>query len=121
MLNPTVSITVLAFYIGFVILFRFISKIGFAIDIKKYDSKNRVGLLVLGIVVTIVPFILIWNPLFVGMSVVELVTLSFLFAGLFRILLVFHLRVLHKSSKKISALNWQNVMMPYGRDSRRME
>lgn len=103
MSNPALSITVLAFYIGFVILFRSISTIGFAIDIKKYGSKNWVGLLVLGIVGTIVSFILLWNPLFAGMSVVVLVALSFLFTGLFSILLGFQLRTLHKSSKKISA------------------
>ena len=103
LLNPALSLTVLAFYIGFVILFRSISTIGFAIDVKKYGSKNWGGLLVLGIIGTIVSFILIWNPLFAGLSVVILVALSFLFAGLFSILLAFQLRKLHKSSKRISA------------------
>ncbi|MCB0468756.1 MAG: DUF308 domain-containing protein [Aequorivita sp.] len=103
LLNPALSLTVLAFYIGFVILFRSISTIGFAIDVKKYGSKNWGGLLVLGIIGTIVSFILIWNPLFAGLSVVILVALSFLFAVLFSILLAFQLRKLHKSSKRISA------------------
>jgi uncharacterized membrane protein HdeD (DUF308 family) len=103
LLNPALSLTVLAFYIGFVILFRSISTIGFAIDVKKYGSKNWGGLLVLGIIGTIVSFILIWNPLFAGLSVIILVALSFLFAGLFSILLAFQLRKLHKSSKRISA------------------
>jgi uncharacterized membrane protein HdeD (DUF308 family) len=103
LLNSALSITVLAFYIGFVILFRSIATIGFAMDIKKYGSKNWGGLLILGIIGTIVSFILIWNPLFAGMSVVILIALSFLFAGLFSILLSLQLRKLHKSSKKISA------------------
>lgn len=103
LLNPTLSITALAFYIGFVILFRSISTIGFAMDIKKYGSKNWSGLLILGIIGTIVSFILLWNPLFAGMSVVVLVALSFLFAGLFSVFLAFQLRTLHQSSKKISA------------------
>lgn len=103
LLNPAMSIAVLAFYIGFVILFRSISTIGFAMDVKKYGSKNWGGLLVIGIVGTIVSFMLIWNPVFAGMSVVVLVALSFLFAGLFNIFFSFQLRKLHKSSKKISA------------------
>lgn len=103
LLKPTLSITALAFYIGFVILFRSISTIGFAIDVKKYGSKNWSGLLILGIIGTIVSFILIWNPLFAGLSVIILVALSFLFAGLFSILLAMQLRTLHRSSKKISA------------------
>ena len=103
LLNPALSITTLAFYIGFVVLFRSISTIGFAMDIKKYGSKNWGALLVLGIIGTIVAFILIWNPIFAGLSVVILIALSFLFAGLFNIFLSFQLRKLHKSSKTISA------------------
>jgi uncharacterized membrane protein HdeD (DUF308 family) len=103
LINPALSITALAFYVGFVILFRSISTIGFAMDIKKYGSKNWGGLLIIGIMGTIISFILIWNPLFAGMSVVILVALSFMFAGLFNIFFSLQLRKLHKSSKKISA------------------
>ena len=101
--HPALSLSVLAFYIGFVILFRSVSAIGFSLDIKKYGSKNWGALLVLGILGTIFSFILIWNPLFAGMSIVILVAMSFLFAGLFSIFLSFQLRKLHKSSKKVSS------------------
>ncbi|MFD1160945.1 HdeD family acid-resistance protein [Hwangdonia seohaensis] len=103
LLKPTLSITALAFYIGFVILFRSISTIGFAMDVRKYGSKNWGRLLVLGIIGAIVSFILIWNPIFAGLSVIILVALSFLFAGLFNIFFALQLRKLHKTSKKISA------------------
>lgn len=101
--HPALSISVLAFYVGFLLLFRSISSISFALDIKKYGSKSWAGLLIFGILGAIVSFILIWNPVFAGMSIVVLVALSFLFAGLFSILLSFQLRKLHKSSKNISA------------------
>lgn len=101
--HPALSISVMAFYIGFVILFRSVSAIGFAMDIKRYGNKNWVVLLILGILGSIFSFILIWNPLFAGMSVVVLIALSFMFAGLFSIFLSLQLRKLHKSSKKISA------------------
>lgn len=103
MINPALSMTALAFYIGFVVLFRSISTIGFAMDIKKYGSENWGGLLVIGIFGTIISFILIWNPIFAGMSVIILVSLSFLFAGIFNILFSLQLRKLHKSSENISA------------------
>lgn len=103
LLKPNLSLSALAFYIGFVILFRSISTIGFALDVKKYGSKQWSGLLILGIIGTIVSFILIWNPLFAGLSIVVLVALNFLFAGLFSIFLSLQFRKLHKSSKKISA------------------
>lgn len=101
--HPALSVSVLAFYVGFLLLFRSISSISFALDIKKYGSKSWAGLLIFGILGAIVSFILIWNPVFAGMSIVVLVALSFLFAGLFSILLSFQLRKLHKSSKNISA------------------
>lgn len=102
LLNPALSITVLAFYIGFIILFRSIATIGFAFDLKKYGSKNWGALLLLGIIGAILAFLLIWNPLFAGLGVVVLVALSFLFAGLFSIFLAFQLRKLHHSAKRIS-------------------
>lgn len=101
-MHPGMSISVLAFYVGFLLLFRSISSIGFALDVKKYGSKNWIGLLIFGILGAIVSFILIWNPVFAGMSVVVLVALSFLFAGLFSIFLAFQLRKLHKLSKEVS-------------------
>lgn len=101
-MHPALSISVLAFYIGFLLLFRSISSISFALDVKKHGSKSWGGLLVFGILGAIVSFILIWNPLFAGMSVLILVALSFLFAGLFSIFLAFQLRKLHKLSKEYS-------------------
>lgn len=100
--NPGLSVATLAFYIGFLILFRSISAIGFAMDIKKYGSKNWVGLLILGILGAIFSVVLIWNPVFAGLSVVMLIALSFLTAGLFSIFLAFQLRKLHQSSKELS-------------------
>src|SRR5690606_930578 len=68
MSHPALSIRVMAFYIGFIILFRSVSAIGFAMDVKRYGDKNWGVLLVLGILGTIFSFILIWNPLFAGLS-----------------------------------------------------
>ncbi|MCX7551957.1 HdeD family acid-resistance protein [Xanthomarina sp. F2636L] len=103
LIHPALSMTVLAFYIGFIILFRSVAAISFALDIKRYGSKNWGILLALGILGSVFSFILIWNPVFVGMSVVILIALSFLIAGLFSIYLSLQLRKLHKSSKTISA------------------
>ena len=102
-INPVLSIGILAFYIGFVLLFRSVSAISFAIDLKRYGSKNWAMLLVLGVLGIIFSFILILNPVFTGMSIVVLVALSFLFTGLFSVFLSLQLRKLHKSPKKMSA------------------
>lgn len=102
-IHPALSISVMAIYIGFLLLFRSVSSISYALDVKKYGSKNWSSLLVFGILGAIVSFILIWNPVFAGLSIVVLIALSFLFTGLFSIILSFQLRKLHKSSKNISA------------------
>lgn len=100
--NPGLSLTALAFYVGFTILFRSISSISFALDLKRYGSKNWTGLLIFGILGAIFSFILLWNPAFAGLSIVWLVALSFLFGGLFSIFFGLQLRKLHKHVKKIS-------------------
>lgn len=102
LIYPALSLTILAFFIGFLVLFRSVSAISFALDIKSYGSKNWGGLLALGIIGSIFSFILIWNPFFAGMSVVVLIALNFLFAGLFSIYLSLQLRTLHKSGKQLS-------------------
>jgi uncharacterized membrane protein HdeD (DUF308 family) len=102
-IHPALSLGVLAIYIGFGILFRSVASISFALDLKRYGSKNWGGLLALGILGAIFSFVLIWNPVFAGLSVVVLIALSFLFAGLFSIYFSLQLRKLHKSPKTISA------------------
>ncbi|GGW28550.1 HdeD family acid-resistance protein [Arenibacter certesii] len=103
LINPALSVSTLAFYVGFIILFRSIAAISLALDIKEYGSTNWGALLGLGILGAIFSFILIWNPLFAGMSVVLLVGLSFLFAGLFSIYFSLQLKKLHKHTKTISS------------------
>lgn len=103
-LKPALSITALAFFIGFVVLFRSISTIGFAMDVKKYGDKYWWSPLILGVIGAIMSFILIWNPLFAGLSVIILIALNFLFTGLFSVFLSFQLRRLHTSSKEISPI-----------------
>lgn len=102
-IHPALSMNVMVFYIGFVILFRSIAAISFALDMKRYGTKSWGGLLALGILGAISSFILIWNPVFAGLSIVILIAFSFLFAGLFSIYFSLQLRKLHKSSKTISA------------------
>ncbi len=102
-ISPSLSEATLALYIGFVFLFRSIATIGFAMDIKKYGNKNWGGLLVLGILGALFSFILIWNPIFAGLSAVILTGLNFLFAGLFSIYLALELRKLNKKIQRISS------------------
>jgi len=102
LIQPGLSLGVLAFYIGFTILFRSVAAISFALDLKKFRVKYWGALLTLGILGIVISFILIWNPVFSGLSVVMLIAIGFLSAGLFSIVLALQLRKLHKWPKKVS-------------------
>lgn len=102
LLNPGLTMTALALYIGFVLLFRSISSISFALDIKKHGSKGWVTLLIFGVLGAIFSFILIWNPVFAGLSVMILIGVNFLLGGILSIYLALQLRKLHKHVKELS-------------------
>lgn len=101
-LNPGLSMITLAFYVGFIVLFRSVAAISFSLDLKRHGSTNWGWALAFGILGVVFSFILLWNPLFAGMGAVVLVGLSFLFAGLFSIVFSLQLRKLHKASKELS-------------------
>ena len=101
--QPGLSISVMAFYVGFLLLFRSVASISFALDVKKYGSKNWGSLLAFGILGALASLFLIWNPLFTGIGLTILMAVSILFAGLFSIFLALQLRKIHVSSKGISA------------------
>ncbi|MDN6290052.1 MAG: HdeD family acid-resistance protein [Tetragenococcus koreensis] len=101
-MNPGLSMTALLFYIGFVILFRSIGSISFALDIKRYGSKNWGFLLAFGIIGAIFAFLILWNPAFAGLSIVLLVAMSFLIGGLFSIYFSLQLRKIKTHAKKMS-------------------
>lgn len=100
--NPALSVSLIAFYVGFLLLFRSISSISFAFDLKKYGSDSWATLLIFGILGAIASFILIWNPIFAGLSVIILIAISLIFAGLFSIFLAIQLRRIHHSPRKIT-------------------
>lgn len=100
--RPELSVTVLVFYIGFTILFRSISSISYAIDIKRYGSPNWLSLMILGILGAVFSFLLLWNPALAGLTLVWFVALSFFFSGLAHIIFSFQLRKVHRHGKKIS-------------------
>lgn len=103
LLNTSLTMHLLALYVGFVILFRSIGAISFSLDVKKYGSRDWGWLLGFGILGTVVSFILLWNPIFAGMSVIILIALSFLVTGIFSIFFSLQLRKLHKFTKELSS------------------
>ncbi|UUC45233.1 HdeD family acid-resistance protein [Flavobacterium cerinum] len=98
--NLELSMAVLPLYVGFMLLFRSIAAIGYAFDLKSFGVNDWYWLLILGILGLLFSFIMIWNPLFGGMTIVIWTAMAFITYGLFRVILGFKLRKLHQLGEK---------------------
>lgn len=94
--KPGVSMIALPFFVGFAIMFRSIMAIGWSIELKRMGIVNWGYLLVIGILGLIFAFIMIWNPLFGGMTIVFYTALAFILIGAFQVYLSLKLRKLNK-------------------------
>lgn len=102
LVNPEISQVTLPFYIGFVVLFRSIWAIGVAIDMRSYRILSWGNVMVLGVLGTILGFMLIWNPIFAGLSAVVLTGMAFIVGGIIHIIISMRLKKLHDLPKRIS-------------------
>ena len=102
MSSPLLSIAVLPFVVGFMLMFRSMVAIGFAFDLKDFANSGWGWLLALSILGLLFSFVLLWNPAFAGLSLVICTGCAFITLGIYRIILSFKLKHLHNLSKKIS-------------------
>ncbi len=101
LLNPEVSITTLPFYVGVVVLFRSITGISYALDLKKYGVLDWGNLMILAVLGLVFSFILIWNPMFAGLTIVFWTGIVLISGGVLSIYLSIKLKSLNNKSKKI--------------------
>lgn len=90
--NPGLSMVVLPFYIGFGLLFRSMMAVGWAMDLRKHKAPDWGSLLAVGILGLIFAFIMLWNPLFAGMTIVFYTAFAFILVGVFQVYLSFKLK-----------------------------
>lgn len=99
---PTPVITlILSYFIGFWIMFHSIWGIGVACELQRINVKGWGWLLALAIMGVIMSFVFILSPVFTTGFIVALVSISFLFYGLFRIGLGFRFKALNKEIKEL--------------------
>ncbi len=101
-MNPLISITTLPIYIGFVVLFRSIMGISYALELKNYGVLDWGNLMVVAILGLVFSFILIWNPLFAGFTIVYWTGLAIILGGVFSVYLSFKLKKIKSMPNKIS-------------------
>ncbi len=102
LVNPQISMTTLPFYVGVVVLFRSVMGIAYALDLKKYGVLEWGNLMIFAVLGLLFSFILIWNPVFAGMTIVVWIGLAIIAGGIFNIYLSLKLKKLNKKSSEIS-------------------
>lgn len=93
---PTVSMEVIPFIIAFWMMFRGFSATGYAIDLKRYGTRDWGWYMAFGILAIVCSFIILWQPTIGALYAVYMISFTFLIIGLFRIMLSFELKNLHK-------------------------
>jgi uncharacterized membrane protein HdeD (DUF308 family) len=99
MTHPMVSMEVLPVYVGFMVLFRSIMAIGWALDLKNYGVLDWGNLMLVGVLGTLFGFILLWNPIFAGLTIVIWTGIGLLVSGVFSIYISFKMKKLHNKIK----------------------
>ncbi|HET6527477.1 MAG TPA: DUF308 domain-containing protein [Balneolaceae bacterium] len=83
--KPEVTIVVLPLFVGFAILFRSGAAIGWSIVMKRHDTPDWGGLMILGILGLILALIMLWNPIFAGLTIVFYTAFAFIAIGVFQV------------------------------------
>lgn len=102
LIHPVVSMEVLPFVVGFMLLFRSFELLGFAFEVKEAGVLNWGNLAIASILGIIVSFVLLAWPVFTGVWLVMLTGLAFIFTGIASIVLSFNLKKLKTWGDKLS-------------------
>ncbi len=103
LINPHISALTLAFYVGFLILFRSLSAIIIALDLKRYRILQWGNLLGLGIIGFVLALLLLFNPHLAVMTIIVCISLSLIVSGIISIYLSLKIRKIKSLAQKISA------------------
>ena len=103
LIHPEISMISLPLYVGFMAMFRSFGAMGNAIDLKNYGVMEWGTLMVIGVLGLIFSFILIWNPLFAGMTIVFWTGVALLVSGVFNIYMALKMKNLHKNWDEVSS------------------
>jgi uncharacterized membrane protein HdeD (DUF308 family) len=98
--RPGLSMVTLPIMIGLFLLFNSVNAIGWAFDLKKLGVHSWGNVALMGVLGLVFSFILLWNPLFAGLSLVIWTGLSLIVTGLSGIMMSLHLKKVKRFSRK---------------------
>ena len=92
---PMVSMEVIPFLIAFWLMFRGFSATGYSMDLKRYGTRDC-WYMAFGILAILCSLLILWQPAVGALYAVYMISFTFLIIGLFRFMLAFELKNLHK-------------------------
>ena len=87
---------VIPFIIAFWLMFRGFSSTGYSIDLKRYGTRDWGWYMAFGILAILCSLLILWQPAIGALYAVYMISFAFLIIGLFRVMLSFELKNLHK-------------------------
>ncbi len=84
-LNPAISMATLPFYVGFMLLFHSILGISSSYEMRQYGIMDWGWLMLVAVLALIFSFMMLWNPLFAGVSIVVWTGIAFIVTGFYMI------------------------------------
>lgn len=97
---PLVSMEIIPFVIAFWLMFRGFSATGYSMDLKRYGTREWGWYMALGILGILCSLLILWQPAVGALYAVYMISFTFLIIGLFRVMLSFELKGLHKKSQQ---------------------
>jgi uncharacterized membrane protein HdeD (DUF308 family) len=92
LLYPAVTMAILPFVLGFWLLFRGFSAIGLSFELKSYGDSSWGWFLLFALGIILFAFMILAVPAFGVANIIAWAGLSFIFTGVFRIILAFRLK-----------------------------
>lgn len=96
---PGISMIVLSVFVGFGLMFRSMIITGFSFDLKHYHVPGWGWLLALSVIAMLFSFMLIFNPVFAGLTIVYFTAMALFVVGFFRIILAIKLKTIHNITR----------------------
>ncbi|MDF0707461.1 DUF308 domain-containing protein [Muricauda sp. 334s03] len=94
--NFGLTLVILPFYVGFWLLFRAFTLIGFSFELKTYKILDWGYYLIFGLLLVPLSWFIILNPLFGGVTIVAWTAIAFIVTGVANIILSFKLKKVNK-------------------------
>lgn len=102
LINPEVSMAILPFVVGFTLLFRSFQLMGYAFDLRDMKALSWGNVALLSVGGILLSLGLIASPLFTGISLVVLTSISFMVIGITSIMLSLSLKKVKDLPGKVS-------------------